>query len=421
MKKKQVKSKEEVESEESHSFVAPSSSGFYSGGRTEAPLYDFGAKSSGVESSNNTSRHQPLDSGRKQTEDPREKRALVAILKGIITIMLLGISFFVLRKGISLYETHLQIVRDEQILKSTQTLDVAVAIDDLDFKTIASRAQFVDRISDWREADRLVRSADVLLLRDIRGPAIVRCKEALILDPTHIGALQKLADLYFQEEQFAEAVNIDLRLLSIDPSQAAVQEKLVKALDALGDSEAVMYMAAWYQDQNLYNDDMQRYLANAYYVRGEFSEALEAYTTLLSKSPKDKQGLERQADSYMKLEQYKQALVPLEMLRKSNFRGKNYYKQTSICNAQLNDPQTTVQVLSRAAHLFDQNLIIEWIQDPQFDVIRSDRVFQSFTDRVGGAEFRQWLETVSDVGKPDAPVAPKVDEGNLDVDLLKTR
>ena len=71
-------------------------------------------------------------------------------------------------------------------------------------------------------------------------------------------------------------------------------------------------------------------------------------------------------------------------------------------------------------------MIIGWIQDPQLDPVREDRAFQSFADRVGGEEFRRWLEKVAKntEGNKQKGIDPllKMPESELlDNDLLKAR
>ncbi len=356
--------------------------------------------------------------------DVREKRALMAILKSIIIIFLLGIAFFMLWKGISLYEESIWLDHAKED-EGSPVLQEVVLVEDFDIQNQDTREKFADRVELWREADRLVRSADALLLRSIYDQAIERCQDALRLDPAHMGALERLGRLYFEKENHVEAVNAYIRLLSVDPSRPDIQKKLIQSLDAFGDAEAVMYMAEWHLEQNMYDAEIQLYLANARYTREEFAEAAEAYGRVLRDTPRNVRALERQAASYMHLGQYDKALVPLGVLRGNNYRRQEYYKQIAICNAQLLQGKESLQALGRAAQLFEKQLIVGWLRDPKFDPIRTDRAFQAFIDRIAGEETRLWLEKVASdqAKKPDiAPelVIPTVDE-KLDTELLKPR
>ena len=356
--------------------------------------------------------------------DIREKIALVAILKSIIIIFLLVIAFFMLWKGIGLYEESIWMDHVKEGAGSPVMQEVVI-VEDFDIQNQDTREKFADRVELWREADRLVRSADALMRRSIYDQAIERCQDALRLDPSHMGALERLGRLYFEKENHVEAVNAYIRLLSIDPSRSEIQKKLIQSLDAFGDAEAVMYMAEWYLKQNLYDTEIQLYLANARYTREEFIEAAKAYGRVLREAPQNVDALERQAMSYMQLDQYDKALVPLGILRGNNYRRQEYYKQIAICNAQLLQGKESLQALGRAAQLFEKQLIVGWLRDPKFDPIRTDRAFQAFIDRIAGEETRLWLEKVASdqANKTDIKSELEIPTVNdkLDSELLKPR
>jgi tetratricopeptide (TPR) repeat protein len=367
---------------------------FYSSSPTEKPLVDTtGASDS--KHVRRTGRHQATASGRKkEARDPREVGAQMAILKSITVVILLMITFLVLYKGIKLFEE--SVWMDHALAEEgSPVLQEVVLVEDFDIQAEGAREQFAERIATWKEADRLVRSADALIQRSIYDQAIERCQDALRLDSAHMGALARLGQLYHAKENYVEAANAYIRLLSIDPSQDDVQKKLIHTLDALGDSEAVMYMAEWYLEQNTYDVDVQRYLANARYVAEEFAIAAEEYSRVLQDLPKDQPALEKQASSYMLLKQYDKALPVWEQLRGINYRTQNYYKQISICNAQLLQTKETVQTLSHASQLFGEKLLINWVVDPLYDPVREERAFLAFTERIGDKKFREWNEQMA--------------------------
>jgi tetratricopeptide (TPR) repeat protein len=371
-----------------------SGSDFYSSGApVEQPLHQ--KKSSTLASGIlKTGRHQAVAGRKKESVDPREKMALVAILKSLIMIILLVIAFFMLWKGIKIYEESVfrKTAGEEEL---SPVLREVVLVEEFDVESQESRELFVERIEVWKETSRLVRSADGLLARNNYDQAIERCQDALRLNPTHMGALERLGLLYFQKGLYVEAINSYIRLLSVDPSRADLQEKVIQALDAYQDADAVAYMCKWYLDENPYNENVQRYLANSLFMKEQFAEAAESYNRVLKDNPGDVEALERQAMAYMYLEDYESALQDFEQLRASNYRDPNYYRSIAVCHAQLGQGQETVQTLGKAAHLFGQKVVVGWVQDPRFDPIREDRSFQSFADRVGGEEFRKWLEKVA--------------------------
>lgn len=398
-----------------------SDSDFYAKSPSEKPLYQD-HPSAEMNRVRKTNRHQGVAGPRKAALDPREKMALIAILRAGIMIILLVIAFFMLYKGIKIYEE--QVWMDNQTVPEESPVMRNVALIE-DFN-IADQAKdsFAHRIEMWKETERMVRSADDLLLRNNIDEAMARCHEALKLDPAHTGALERLGLLYFKKGMYAESVNTYIRLLSVNPSREVFQLALLKSLNAYGDSDATIYVAQWYQEQNPYNEDVQRYLANAYFNQENYTEAAIAYERVLKGSPRNTEALEKQSISYMRLEQYEKALASLNKLVAINFRDPDCYKSIAICNAQLGRGLETVQTLGKAAHLFGQEAAMMWIQDPMLDPIRMDRTFQAFADRVGGEEFRKYLEQMAQSMEGNAPedVTPQLgmpDTEALDPEILQ--
>ena len=390
--------------------VAPNTStdsaDFYAGGRKERPLYEERKHHGKSEVAWETSRHKKAV-GRREIRgiDPREKVALLAILRSMIMVLLLIITFFLLWKGLNLYEeSRLQAELEAPKIPKTMVQQTVTLVEDFSISDQDAREKFAKRIERWQEADRMVSTAEALLQRNNYAQAIAQCQDALARDPSHRNALEYLAVLYFQEGDYTNAVNTYVRLMSVDPSDRKVQKELIHALAAYGDSKAVKYMATWFLDQNMYDPDVQRYLADALYAEKEYKEAVSAYDRVLGDAPDNKMALDHQADGYIKLEEYEKALDALEVLRRNDYRNPDYYKKIAICNAQLERGRDTVLILGQAAQLFGEKMVLGLIQNPQLDPVREDRTFQAFADRVGGEDFRVWLEKMAknvQMGKQD--------------------
>lgn len=400
-----------------------SDSDFYSSTPSgEQPLYEDEFRSS-MQSVRKTGRHQAVAGRRKETADPREKMALVSILKLMIMMILLLIAFFMLWKGIKIYE-------ETQFLKIQGEPDVApvlqqmALVENFDIENQESRELFAERVEAWKEATRLVRSAEGLIQGNNHDQAINRCQEALRLNPAHLQALELLGGLYFMKEMNVEAINAYIRLLNVDPSRIDIKVKLIEVLNARQDANAVIFMARWYQEEHEYNGEIQRYLANALFFNEAFAEAIEAYKRVLLDDPDDVVALEKMAEAYIYTENYSDALITLEKLQKQNYRDPMYYRKIAVCHAQLGHGLETVQTLGKAAHLFGQQTVISWMQDPRLDPVREDRNFQAFADRVGGEEFRKWLEKVAQSmdGEERKNISPQLTQPKketLETDLLR--
>jgi len=425
MKKKQQKKGPEKSSAGFENL--PDSADFYSGGSKEQPLY-VGRSFANVHQVRKTERHQANIGGRpKENIDLRERMALLSVLKAAVMVLLLIIAFFMLWKGIKIYEESVWLDSQEELETSPVMKEVEM-VDEFYTEGQQAREQFIERIELWKEADRLVQSAEALLQRNNYDLAIEQCQKALRLDPAHMVALDQLGRLYYAKGQYVEAANAYIRLLSVNPSREQVQKRLIEALDAVGDYEAVMHMAEWYINKNVYDVEVQRHLANALYAMGSLEEAAEAYGRVLQEAPKNVYALERQASAYMQIKQYEKALVPLERLRSINYQKIDYYQQLAVCYAQLQQSYEAIQIMGRATQIFGDKRVMAWIPDSRFDTLREDRSFQAFVDHVGGEGFREWLDKMAkniearDREKADAgPLLSTPKNESLKVDILKPR
>ena len=413
-KKKQEKESSHTSAGLEHTTL---NSDFYESAPTELPLYHDGSELD-RNRVRKTERHPAVSGLSNETIDPREKIALLAILKAAIMTLMLLIAFFMLWKGIKLYEESIW-MENQPVEELSPVLYDLPGAETLESGDMEEGDSFADRIHGWQEAGRLAGVVDALLLRNNYDQAIERCQDALWLNPAHMGALTKLGELYYAKGMYPEAINTYIRLVSIDPSRKEMKKRLITALDANGDSESVVAMAQWFRDTNGFDEDFHRYFASALFKLENYAEAATAYERLLKAAPQDAGVLQSLANAYMSLEQYDNALVALEQLQTINYRDLNCYKQIVICHAQLGHGPEAVKILGKAAHLFGQSTAVSWISDPQLDPIRQDPAFQSFADSVGGKEFRLYLEKVAQAieGEGDPGIDPHLNlPGQEEVD-----
>ncbi|MBN2162181.1 MAG: tetratricopeptide repeat protein [Pontiellaceae bacterium] len=400
------------------------SNDFYSGSPTERPLYQDRRKTD-MNRVRKTARHQDLTGRRKEAADLREKMALIAIMKATIILIVLIILFFALWKGIGLYEEKV-FVDNLPDTQGAPLLNPLQGLGEMDVNVREAGAPFSERIEQWKKAERIVDNVDNLLLRDNIDQAIIRCQEALEVAPMHMGALERIARLYFDQKMYAEAVNTYVRMLGVEPSRSDLQVDLLKALNMYGDPDATIAVGQWYHEKNMYNGEVQRYLANAFFLKKEYAEAAEAYAVVIAEKPGDSSVLENQAICYMELKEYQKALDVLEQQALVDLRDPDCYKRMTFCFAQLGKEEDVVQTLGRSAHLFGADAVAMWIQDPRLDPVRMDRSFQIFADSVVTEEYRKYLERMAQTmeNAEKAEIAPQLDlpdRTQLDPELLKPR
>jgi len=349
-----------------------------------------------------TMRHQNATKTKKQKGDIRDKKALEAILRFSVLALLLLIILVLLIRGIGLYEKQMILNNEKEIKKIEQATSANLALSQ-NFKlsqNIDDKA-FIQHVKERKRGEQLLLSAKALTQENIFDKAILQYQAVLKISPSHLVALEQLGDLYMKQESkdYIKAINIYQHLLDINPKNTSVEEKLIKALSHTDKTTITIFMSSDYLNTHLYNSDIQKILANAYYANADYKNAIPAYKRVLQMDPEDRSTLESISMAYIQLKEFNKALIYLNKLIKRFSRNKTYYLQIALCHAQVKNGKESVQTLSRAAQIFNKTLILRWIQDPLFDPIRNDRNFTMFIDRIAGIETRKKIETL--VGSPN--------------------
>jgi tetratricopeptide (TPR) repeat protein len=401
-------------------------SDFYNGAPGERPLYQEKRDTGDARYVQKTSRHQAAAGHRKETADPRDKNALLGILRAAIILVILLIAFFAFWKAVKLYEDNLWLNNQSSTDNSSPVIHNVAQGDQFDITAENGQELIAEQIVAWQKTERLIRTIEDLLIRNNVALAINRCQQVLALNPSHIGALEHLGQLYLDQTMYGEAINTYIRLLGLNPARIDFQLALLNALDLYGDSDAVIQVAHWYQDTNVYNEEVQHFLARAYYTQEKYEEAVPAFERVLKDSPRNAGILEKLAVSLLRLEQYEKALEVLEQQVDITYRDQECYRRIAICQAQLMQGKQAVETLGKSAHLFGPDRVASWIQDPLMDPIRMDRSFQILADNILSEEYRRYLETVakSIEQRKEEDIAPQLkmsDEQKVDAVLQQSR
>jgi len=404
-------------------------SDFYKATPTEKPLIGNPVGNAQPQRTNqNSLRHQKAGKFRKKESDIRDKKALEAILRFATLSLLLLIILIMLMRGIGLYEKRMTLDNEKLIKGLTAksgTASTSVLVNDFDLAKEIDSKKFIEHAKNWQKAEQILRSGDALADQGIYDKAALKYQEVLQLIPSHMKALEKLGDLYTQQtdKDYVKAINIYRHLLDISPDRLELQKKLIEALSNTDKTKATIFMAKHYLDTQLYDSDIQYFMANAYYIDGDYENAIKAYKHILLNDSKNKLVLESISVSYIQLKKFSLALHYLKQLTENFESNEAYYLQTALCYAQLKNGKEAVKTLSRAAQIFDRTLVVNWVQDSLFDPIRNDRNFTMFIDRVAGIETRKKMELL--VEQPDRKSkfssAFSLMPENRNKNLLKTR
>lgn len=394
--------------------AGPDPERFYSQHAGEAPLdeYSTGTVGSRVR---RTSRHSPAL--RRETSNRASNRAIaIILLRAVLVVVLLVAGFIVLK----LVVAH---IADNPSEKERQKWEVKAALMEksappsgafagtpVPQELVVSAALIGQRLEQWEQTERHLRSAEALNRRGIDEEAIQRLSQALRTMPDNRAAQNLLMNIYMHAGRYAEAVPLCIRLLDQDCGQQDLQMNLVQALQASGQIEAGLVLADRLLLNQPNNLTVLSIAAAGQIKLGNKEAALALFGRILENDAKNKGALEGCAKIHLEQGDYEKA-VPyyLELVRLDP--KPNYYQVLARCYAQQDQPGKAVIFMGQAASLFGTAEIAPWLRDPSFDIIRETVDFRSFADRIVGIETRKAIE---DMNRREAEKAKTIEPGGMD-------
>jgi tetratricopeptide (TPR) repeat protein len=259
---------------------------------------------------------------------------------------------------------------------------------------VVSAEQIDQRLEQWKQTERLLRSAEALMLRGINEEAAQRLERALRVTPGNRAARQMLIDIYMQLGHSAEAVPLCIGLMDQDGPTPELEMKLLQALQASGQIKAGLVLAnRILQDQP--NNEMVLEIAAAGQMQeGNTDAALAMFQKMLGNSPTNTAALEQCGKIYFDRGDYEKAISDYLMLVRQDSRP-DYYQMLAHSYAQQNEAGKAVVLMGQAASLFGGGQISPWLKDPELDPIRESVEFRSFADRLVGVETRKAIEAIN--------------------------
>ena len=137
-------------------------------------------------------------------------------------------------------------------------------------------------------------------------------------------SLRDLADEYIEQEKFSKAEDILLKLISQDPTDAAIYNKLgmiyLRQKD-FRDAQAALKQALKLEPEN---DTFYNNLGLLYYQKGDYEAAIDAYEKSLEISDKVPSRLVNLGLAYFMIKKYRKAADNYEKALILDSRNQNY-------------------------------------------------------------------------------------------------
>lgn len=378
---------------------------FYTTHAGEAPLDEYFDAAS-FRQTHRTSRHSP---SRRRENSNRASRWSVFLLlfrTALILLLLIG-GFIVLKLGLSRMEAPSERkqqeweAKAERMTKGPESAFVQTAAVQV---PAVSPELISQRLEQWEQTGRYLRSAESLSRQGIDEEAIQRLQQALRVSPDSRMAQRMLVDIYMRRGLHAAAVPFCIRLLDQDSDQPELQMKLLQALQASGQTAAGLVLAEKILEDQPNNPAMLSFAAAGQLALGRTDSALALFERMLENDAKNKEALKNCGNIYFERGDYPKAVLHyLELVRLDS--RPEHYQMLARCYAQQDEPGKAVIIMGQAASLFGEAAVSPWLSDTQFDPVRESVEFRSFADRIVGIENRKTIEAIN---KREAEKAPQV-------------
>lgn len=382
----------------------PDTDSFYSQHAGESPLDEYSDDVRGYQT-RHTSRHSPA---RRRENSNRAGSWAIAwlLIRAVLIVVLLVLGFFLLKLVLDRAAEPSEKELRQRETNSLLMEKPAVAGAAVPRELVISTALMGQRLEQWEQTERHLRSAEALTLRGIDEEAIEQLGLALRTTPDNTEAQHLLAELYMKKGLYAEAVPLCIRLLDQDSRQKELQMMLLSALHSSGQTGTGLLLAERILQTQPNNLTVLSFAAAGQVGLGNKEAALALFERILENAGKNTDALEGCAKIYSEQGDYQKAApYYLELVRLNPKPA--YYRELARCYAQQDQAGKAVVFMGQAASLFGEAAVSPWLRDTIFDPVRETVEFRSFADRLVGIETRKAIEAINkrEVEK-DAAAAP---------------
>ena len=321
----------------------------------------------------------------------RDLSALIYILRLLIICILILAGFFLLIKGVALYEERMSLEKKSQTLPVVM-METRIPTTQLDLDNTS--LFFEKQCNEWQQEVQETRSIKELLKRDNYELALDKCNQMLIKNPANEVVLKLITDIYIGMGRYVEAINSTIRLLNIDNSNDHLKVKLIQSVFAHDDHVAVLQLTDWYYRNANFNPDVHLLLLDSQIELGKYEEAVITADRLLNSDVDVLHIYNQKIIALTNLEKYKEALDIYDNVYEQRYRDPSFYREYAICFVKLDDIKKSVEVLGKAVNIFGREVVLSWLAAPEYDVQRDDIFFNTFVVRVGGQAVAEQMRNV---------------------------
>ncbi|NOU35856.1 MAG: hypothetical protein HOO88_03695 [Kiritimatiellaceae bacterium] len=371
--------------------------GLYSRYTADGSPDEYASGSAGRQT-NRTSRHSPSRTRETSNRASNWAIAMLLLRTGLIVVLLVG-GFFVLKLVLNRMAEPSEKEQKRWEAKATQ-MGKGGSADAVSAGTPNAQALGVSpeligqRLGQWEETERHLRSAEALSRRGIDEEAMQRLGLALQVMPDNRAAQEMLVGIYMRRGLYTEAVPLCLHLLDQEGWKQELQMNLLQALQKSGQRASALVLAERMLQEQPNNLTVLSIAAAGQIGLGNTNTALTLFERMLENDAKNTVALRSCGAIHFARGDYSNS-VPyyVELVRLDP--KPDYYQALAHCYAQQNQAGKAVVFMGQAASLFGGTEISPWLKDAVYDPIRESAEFRSFADRLVGVETRKAIEAIN--------------------------
>ncbi len=232
-------------------------------------------------------------------------------------------------------------------------------------------------IDAWRSALNAMYRAETTLARGGETERAMERLEEAIDEAPHVVDLQlALADMYVEQQRYAEARDLYVRVLQADPMREGVRLKWARTLHALRHHEAALQVALWILDDDGFLEEPNQIAAMAYLAMDRIEAAIPHLRRQVAVDRDNIVAQNNLAVAYSRLGEYGRAVTLFRDVLEADPGNAITYYNLAVCHAQQGDADEAVETLQDAAERFGLSFVRAWFRSEDFDPIRDSTVFQ---------------------------------------------
>lgn len=197
--------------------------------------------------------------------------------------------------------------------------------------------------------------------------------------PRRVDLLFAMAELAHAKRDYAYARNLLMEVLEADPRHSRAREALARGFIETQQYEQALIVGNWLLQRDPYSAVGLDTVALAQIQMGRPEDALSPLRKLIGLDRDNIMALNRLATAYSALGQHDKAVeLYRSVLKKDSSNSMTYYN-LAACYAQQGQGEEAVNILARASALFGHPFVAAWTQNREFDPVRTNTAFSSFT------------------------------------------